>query len=1350
MNFDTKKIDEIIVGRVIPHIYAFSTNTIPNYLKVGDTYRTVESRLKEWKKYFPQLNKEYEKKAVINDSNYFRDYAVHKFLESKKGRTRLQPSDLPTGVYYSNEFFKNANGTDIDEAFADIIRDFESNGNEYDFYDLLSKQQISISFERNQKYCLRPNQKEVVDNFMKAYKKGRTNLLMYAVMRFGKSFTSLCCAKEMKAKIVVVVSGKADVEIEWKRTCESHTYFADYIFITSKELARDPKSISNALKYKKKVVVFLTLQDLSGKVIKNKHEDIFTKQIDLLIVDETHFGARADEYGKVLQDVKIKEYNDTTSSEEAEEIYKYLNRKVTLHLSGTPYRLLMGSEFKKEDIICFCQFTDIIKEQTKWDEKWLLKDLYDSKECEEFGKKIGDSVHEWDNPYYGFPQMVRFAFNPDENTQKRLEEIKNNGESYAFSKLFRPQSIEKNDQGEHKKFIYETEVLDLIKCIDGSKNDDNIFPFLNYDKIKEGKMCRHMVMVLPYCASCDAMEELIKKHKQDFINLKNYEIINISGVDNVKKYKKTSDIIKTISENEENNKKTITLTVQRMLTGSTVKEWDTMIFLKDTSSPQEYDQAIFRLQNQYVETRIDEKTGDTVKINLKPQTLLIDFAPNRMFYMQEKKAQIYNANIDESGNKKLRDRIEYELKISPIIIINKNKLLEVKETDILEAIANYNYDRGISEEAKEISIDLAILDNSYVKAIIECESEIDSNAGLETKANEGEETELDTDKDEDEESQEDNKGDDSNNDDTSSKDNANTSDIAKSIKKIQNYYRRILLFSFLTKDKVTSLDDIIMKIEKKENPRLAKNLGISKNILVELRKSFKNKFALSSLDYKIQNMNDLSNSNNISNVEKVNLAMNKFGKLGESIVVTPNHICDKMTSLLKNNISSILDIGSVCGEMALSIYKNKSKMKNKIYTIPKNNISYELCRKTYELLSLDLNNIASFSCFDLLDLIKNDKYNDANYYIPKKNNFSSIIKSDLKHLGGNESMRFDAVVGNPPYQSETKVNSVNGQNPRTNIFQYFQIQANNLAMSQCVLIYPGIRWIHRSGKGLKEFGKELINDLHLSKIIFYPNASEVFDKSGIADGISIVNIDKNKTTNGFEYEYIEGNKCKALRRDNPGEDLMLIDPNYIDISNKIKNFVKNNNYKYLSDAIYSRSLFGIESGFAEDNPEKVKLFTSQQLSSNEIKVLINDKKGSAGRSVWFVTDKSNITSNSNMIYEWQVVVSSAHPGGQEGRDNQLEIIDNKSAFGRSRLALKSFKTQEEALNFYKYAKTKIIRFSFLLSDESLTSLAKFVPDIIDYKNTNTNIDFNNNIDEQLRKKIGLTDDEMAFINNLIK
>ena len=54
--------------------------------------------------------------------------------------------------------------------------------------------------------------------------------------------------------------------------------------------------------------------------------------------------------------------------------------------------------------------------------------------------------------------------------------------------------------------------------------------FLDYDKLKEGKMCRHIDCVLPYRASCDAFESLIKSN--EFKNFSSYEIINISGVEN--------------------------------------------------------------------------------------------------------------------------------------------------------------------------------------------------------------------------------------------------------------------------------------------------------------------------------------------------------------------------------------------------------------------------------------------------------------------------------------------------------------------------------------------------------------------------------------------------------------------------------------------------------------------------------------------------------------------------------------------------------------------------------------------------------------------------------------------------
>ncbi len=587
-------LDGLIVGRVRPHIYAFSTNTIPNYLKVGDTYRPVIMRLREWMQHFPNLQKEYENVATINDDIFFRDYSVHQYLENDLGKHRLTPTEYPD-IYFSNEFFKDVLIEHVDAAITDIQDNYAKNTGKYKYYDANSQLPETFTYASTGEWKMRPNQEDTVKRFVAAVDSGHTNLLMYAVMRFGKSFTSLCCAKAKGYKVVLVVSAKADVREEWKKTVQSADNFnRDYVFISSEELFRDEDIITATLNDGKGVVIFLTLQDLQGDEIKEKHKDVFDNKIDLLIVDETHYGARAESYGKILRatsyekDVKDKHAEDDfIEIEDAEEQLKSLSVKVTLHLSGTPYRILMGSEFSKEDIVAFYQFSDIVKDQEAWDKEHLLKDEED--------------VKEWDNPYYGFPQMVRFAFVPSKSALALLESLRSSGTTYAFSALLKPQSLKK-DSGHllHKKFVYEKEVLELFEAIDGSKDDDGLLSFLDYDKIKEGKMCQHIVCVLPYCASCDALEALIHENADKFKNLQNYTIINISGVDSPNEYRSVQAVKAKIKKCAAKGKKTLTLTVNRMLTGSTVEEWDTMIFLKDTASPQEYDQAIFRLQNQYV------------------------------------------------------------------------------------------------------------------------------------------------------------------------------------------------------------------------------------------------------------------------------------------------------------------------------------------------------------------------------------------------------------------------------------------------------------------------------------------------------------------------------------------------------------------------------------------------------------------------------------------------------------------------------------------------------------------------------------------------------------------------------
>lgn len=131
---DTTLLDGLIVGRVKPHIYAFSTEDVPNYLKVGDTSRGVRVRLDEWSTIFPNLVKRYEHSAQIDEDTIFRDYAVHAFLEQEKGRRRLQPDTFKDLPYYSKEFFEGATTADLDEAISDIHKSALNKDGKYKFY----------------------------------------------------------------------------------------------------------------------------------------------------------------------------------------------------------------------------------------------------------------------------------------------------------------------------------------------------------------------------------------------------------------------------------------------------------------------------------------------------------------------------------------------------------------------------------------------------------------------------------------------------------------------------------------------------------------------------------------------------------------------------------------------------------------------------------------------------------------------------------------------------------------------------------------------------------------------------------------------------------------------------------------------------------------------------------------------------------------------------------------------------------------------------------------------------------------------------------------------------------------
>lgn len=345
--------------------------------------------------------------------------------------------------------------------------------------------------------------------------------------------------------------------------------------------------------------------------------------------------------------------------------------------------------------------------------------------------------------------------------------------------------------------------------------------------------------------------------------------------------------------------------------------------------------------------------------------------------------------------------------------------------------------------------------------------------------------------------------------------------------------------------------------------------------------------------------------------------------------------------------------------------------------------------------------------------------------------------------------KFDVIIGNPPFQEETaQKESKNGQKTRTNIFQKFQESADKIA-DITDLIYPGKRWLHRSGKGLKKFGEKQINDPHLDKITYYPNATQVFSNIGITDGVTIVikNIKHHNTD--FLFERIDGSKITKRRIKHPGKKLIILRPDLIKIAEKIENVCYNHNFSFLSSSVYPRSLFNIDSDFVEKHDDEVEKYNNQALQDNQVKLYTNEKSGSAGRATWFVVNKNIITKNTDLIDKYKVIVSSAHPGGQANRDNQLAIIDNKSVFGRSRIALKMFNDEHDAKNFYHYMQSRFIKFTLLLSGEALSSFAKWTPDILDYSNDSI-IDFSKNIDKQLYDLFDFDTEEIKLIEEIVK
>ncbi|HQQ44355.1 MAG TPA: Eco57I restriction-modification methylase domain-containing protein [Bacillota bacterium] len=1317
-NYDTTVIDEIITGYLPHSIYAFETNTYPNYSKVGDTNRRVSTRINEWRRIYEDLIQKYESEAMLKDENgektiFFRDYAIHDYLIKEKGYNRLSIEK------YEREFFEHATTFDIDEAIADVKKDFLCEGiRKYSYYKVgTDNTQLEEHWKRAQDYEPRPNQAEVIEKIIFAVQNERKNLLLYAVMRFGKSNVSIWAAKELDSRLTVIVTGKADVKTEWQKTVESHKDFENFIFTDAENFTEEFFK-----KHKSKnTVLFVTLQDLAGsrEDIKVKHELLFKSKIDFLVIDESHFGVRAKIYSQALIPDNKNEDEDFDELKEGDlnnalDNVNSLNYDVMLHLSGTPYRILLSGEFSEEDIVGKVQFADILEAKNEWMSEHI--------EIEE--------EKPWENPYFGFPEMIRFAFTPNKSSVKLLEDISRYGKSAELNVLFAPENTCKS-HARTVAFKYESEILGLLNGIDGYEKDESIFPFLNYKKIKDGKLTQHMVFVLPYKNSVDAMERLLLKHKNEFKNLGSYEVLNVAG--NTSRFRSVNEVKCKIRSLADRGKKTITLTVNKMLTGSTVPEWDTMVFLKDTKSPQEYDQAIFRLQSPWIKEIKDTITGEVIgKEDMKPQTLLIDFSPNRVFKIEFERALVINASDGKSGNEHQTDQLKRNIAMSPIICMNKDKLVEATPTDIIAKIREYSADKSIIDEVVELPVDGSLYNIPEILAEILMQPELGSKLGFETNANEEEDTSLDVPSDNDNETNSNKLS-----DQEEPEGNSIEERIEPSIKQMQMYYSRILFYAFLSSNSVKNLADVIEDIDK--NERLATHLDLKKQVL-EILKANINPYVLAPLDNKIENISDLRDDAVEQDILK---AITKFCRISPSEIFTPIWIAKMMVDKLidksfineyKKKPKNIIDLSSKSGVYLIMIYQklvnagiNREILKDRLFAVATSHIGYEFTRAVYEEFDWKLDCLADSDTINSYQLIKD----------------SEPIKK-LLEVYGDDDLKFDIVIGNPPYQEEAKGTS-SSDDP---IYHLFMKEAYKL--SDKVMFITPARFLFNAGKTPTSWNNEMLNDHHLSVVYYEQDASKVFPNTSIPGGIVVTYRDTSKDYGkiGTFVSFPELNTImKKVWKTNPKSIKEII---YT--QNKFNLEALYLDYPQYKDIIGNN---GRDKRFRQIIMERLDIFSETKKNNNDVKVLGLINKNRAYR---YIPKKYVV--DTFWLDKYKVFVPFSNGASGTLGEKPARMISTpvlgmpNEGMTQTFIGFGAYSKETEAKNLLLYIKSKFARAMLgvlKVTQGNKAATWEYVP-LQDFSDK-SDIDWSkpaSEIDKQLYEKYSLDDKEICFIEDKLQ
>ena len=1181
----------------------------------------------------------------------------------------------------------------------------------------------------------RPEQLEAIEKTIKQFKTG-SRMLWNAKMRFGKTLSALEVVKESGFTRTIIVTHRPVVDDGWYEDFQKIFYDKeDYTYGSKGHGA----TIETLLNSGKKFVYFASIQDLRGSSTVggkfDKNDAVFSLDWDLVIVDEAHEGTTTALGDDVIKNL-VKEGDDYDTK--------------FLALSGTPFNIL--KEF--DDNIYTWDYVMEQRCKTEWDTL-----------------HFGDS-----NPYDELPELKIYTYDLGKIlTDASYVELED--KAFNFREFFRVWTGDiKHDHkampatAQTGDFVHERDVWSFLNLI--TKDDpDSHYPYSNEEY---RNLFRHSLWMVPGVKEAKALSRLMKKHP--VFGCGAFDIVNVAGDGDEEE--RSEDALQKVRQAINGAGKdgyTITLSCGKLTTGVTVPEWTAVFMLAGSfsTSAANYLQTIFRVQSPC------NKDG-----KIKTCCYVFDFAPDRTLKMVAESAALSTkaGKANESDRRIMGEFLNY----CPVIAVDGTVMKAYDTNRLLQQLKRAYAERAVQNGFDDTNLyndellrleELDIEKFNKLKKIVGTSKaapkskEIDINAQGFTEE-EYEELGRIEKKPKRERTPEEEKR------LQEMKEKQKLKNSAISILRGISIRMPLLIYGAdVPFDEDITIDKLVDIVDDSSWEEFMPT-GVTKEIFKGFIKYYDPEIFVAAGRRIRSTVLSADELNPTERVKKIAQLFSCFKNPDKETVLTPwrvvnmhmsdclggydfydeshNQMADQPRFVDRGKVTAdtfanagahVLEINSKTGLYPLyvtySIFRSRcaacseeeldsakmqqlwdATVRENVFVICKTPMAKQITRRTlagYRDISV---NAHYFD--DLINMMKN-----------KPRQFvDRVLKPSYWKQEGVKTMKFDAVVGNPPYNTFSNGGSDSGRAAKQapSIFNYFVEQAKKLEPQYISMVIPA-RW-YSGGIGLSSFRTEMLNDRHITKLFDFINSKDCFTDVNIGGGVCYFLWEAEREDDCLVIN-VSAETQDALKRPlNQYNNLFIRSNKAISIIEKIK--AKSDSF--VDEMVSPIDTFGI--------PSKVR--GHEHYTDGDILLVHSDGANSSKTSY---ISRDVVTKNAQLIDKYKVRISILVPqNGEAGVKPEKgyrsmstpHIVYPGQVDSFSYLNIGFFDNENEAENFRKYMMCKLPRFMMRTTYSSAhisQSNFIFVPKM-DYTRTWT--------DPELYEYFGLSDEEIKLIESTMR